>query len=171
MLETIREFGLEQLEASGEDEEVRQRHTEYFLALTQLAAPELNGPQQRLWLDRLEIEHDNLRAVLNWALVRDVETALRLSALLARFWETRGHLSEGSRWLDKALAQGEGAPTAARTTVLNRAAWLAWERGAFLEAVALAEQAQTMAMAQEDKQALAEAATTLRGGGLSAAGL
>ncbi len=77
MLETIREFGLEQLERAG-----RPRRSGSGTRSTSWhwpdAGPELSGPQQRLWLDRLEVEHDNLRAVLNWALVGELETALRL---------------------------------------------------------------------------------------------
>lgn len=111
MLETIREFGLELLAADGEGDAVRQRHAAFYLDLVEQAEPALIGPGQVTWLDRLETEHGNLRAVLGWALERDVETALRLAPGLRRFWLRRGHLGEGRAWLDRILeASGEPGP-------------------------------------------------------------
>jgi len=109
MLETIREYAAERFEASGDAETWRRRHAEYYLALAEQAAPELTGPRQASWLERLEWEHDNLRAALSWALERsEAELGLGLAAALARFWELRGHLSEGQEWLERALSQCTG---------------------------------------------------------------
>jgi predicted ATPase len=87
MLETIREYALERLNARSEGEAQRKRHTNYYLALAERAEPETLGAQQVVWLERLEREHDNLRAALGWAIgQRQSEMALRLGAALWRFW-------------------------------------------------------------------------------------
>src|SRR5437763_17100 len=111
MLETIREYGLEALAASGEMESTRRAHATYYLALADLAELELGGPQQGVWLDRLEREHDNLRAALQWTIEQgeaggSMEMALRLGGALRRFWWGRGHWSEGRNFLERALATG-----------------------------------------------------------------
>ena len=104
MLETIHEYAREKLGESAEAEEVRRLHAQYFLSLAEVAFPELRGPHQLEWLDRLEPEHDNMRAALTWALERkEVELALRLGGALWWFWWMRGHNSEGRRWLEEAL--------------------------------------------------------------------
>jgi predicted ATPase/DNA-binding CsgD family transcriptional regulator len=115
MLETIREYGLETLAASGEMERTRQAHATYCLALAEQAELELGGPQQAAWLDRLEREHDNLRAALSWAVEqgetqKSVEMALRLGGALRLFWWGRGHWSEGRTFLERALAAGGSLP-------------------------------------------------------------
>ena len=125
MLETIHEYAREMLEASGEAEEVRRLHAEYFLALAEGAEPELTGPDQLACLERLEAEHDNMRAALNWSLEKEPETAFRLAGMLARFWEIRSDFSEGSRWLEAALRQSGHPDTvteaATRAKVLSEA--------------------------------------------------
>ena len=103
MLETIHEYAREKLEASGEAEEVRRLHAEFFLSLAEEAEPELIGPDQLACLERLEAEHDNMRAALSWSLEKEPATAFRLAGMLARFWEIRSYFSEGSRWLEAAL--------------------------------------------------------------------
>jgi predicted ATPase/transcriptional regulator with XRE-family HTH domain len=104
MLETIREYGLQVLEASGELETVRRRHAGFFLALAERAEPELRGPHQVRWVQRLEAEHDNVRAILAWSLtnIHEAALALQLSGALYRFWQVR-HLGEGYRWLRRVL--------------------------------------------------------------------
>ncbi|MGE0545042.1 MAG: tetratricopeptide repeat protein [Dehalococcoidia bacterium] len=142
MLETIREYAAERLDVSGDTEAVRRRHAEYFMALAEQAASELVGPRQAAWLDRLEREHDNLRAALGWALERDQgELGLRLAAALWRFWELRGHLTEGQEWLERTLAHRPEAPTSARAKALNGAGNLAHKRGEFERAEAWYEEA------------------------------
>ncbi len=124
MLETIREHAAERLEESGEVEELRRRHADYFLGLAEEAEPDLRGSPGD-WLDRLEREHDNFRAALDRLEASgDSETALRLAAALWRFWYLRGHLAEGRRRLESALRADE-RPTAARGKALNGAASLA----------------------------------------------
>ena len=124
MLETIREFATERLEASGEAEELRSRHAEHFLALAEEAEPSLFAESTE-WLDRLEQEHDNLRAALDRLEASgENERALRLAGAVSRFWYRRGHLAEGGRYLENLLA-ADGRPTAARAKALNGAARLA----------------------------------------------
>ncbi len=105
MLETIREFGLEQLAASGMAETVRQRHASYVLSLVEKAESHLYGPEQVGWLNRLDLELPNIRAALGWLRDRErAEEGLRLVMQPGRFWWRRGHLDEGRSWLDTFLA-------------------------------------------------------------------
>jgi predicted ATPase/DNA-binding CsgD family transcriptional regulator len=105
MLETIREYGLECLEAAGEAEAARQAHAAYYLAFAQAAETGLKTAEQKLWLRRIEAENANLCAALCWALGnREVELALRLCGAMERFWFMHGYLSEGQRWVEAALA-------------------------------------------------------------------
>jgi len=106
MLETIRAYSAEQLEASGESDRIRERHARTFLALAEEAAGNLSGGEQRSWLDRLDIEHDNLRAAIDWATARpDPALAIRLGFALWRFWQKRGYLVEGRRRLERIADQ------------------------------------------------------------------
>ena len=105
MLESIREFAAEMLTARGEAEAVRARFGAWFLGLAEQARPMLAGPDQRRWLDRIELEHDNLRAALDRAVAaEDAETAIGLAFALWRFWQMRGHLFEARRRLDAMAA-------------------------------------------------------------------
>jgi predicted ATPase len=130
MLETVHEFARERLEQSAEAEEIKRTHAEYFRTLAEEAYPQLRGPDQLEWLERLEAEHDNMRAALTWALGRkEVEVALRLGGALWWFWSMRGYYSEGRRWLQEALAmEGRGSPEV-RAMALAGAGGLAWEQG------------------------------------------
>jgi len=112
MLETVHEFAREKLEESAEAEEIKRVHAQYFLTLAEAAYPQLKGPNQLEWLERLEAEHDNMKAALSWASERkEVEVALRLGGALWLFWLARGYDSEGRRWLAEALAMdGRGSP-------------------------------------------------------------
>src|SRR5215207_3937537 len=103
MLETIREFALDRLQAAGEGDEAAARHAGFFLALAETAEPHLRSPDEPAWPGRLEAEHDNLRVALAWALPgRDPRSGARAAAALWRFWVHRGHLAEGRRWLELA---------------------------------------------------------------------
>jgi predicted ATPase/transcriptional regulator with XRE-family HTH domain len=115
LLETLRQYGHEQLTRRAAVEATRRRHAAYFLAEAELAEPELRGPHQQLRLWRLNREYDNFRAALGWAIdCGDAELGLRLAAALAEFWRRRGYIGEGQRWLERALAQAPDAPPAVR---------------------------------------------------------
>jgi DNA-binding CsgD family transcriptional regulator/tetratricopeptide (TPR) repeat protein len=121
MLETVREFALDQLLASGEDQAIRERHLAWFLDLASAANESLRqGDDFSSWLARLAADHDNLRAALAWALEQNrTEDALRLASSLWRFWEAHGHLREGSEWLERTLAAAGNAPPGLRARALN----------------------------------------------------
>ena len=128
MLETIREFALERLEQAGDLEETRRRHAGYYAGVAERAEEQLRGPglAHLVALDRLEAEHDNLRAALAWSLQppaggpapgggERAATGLRLVQALALFWYRHGHVTEGRRWLQRAIdlaAEDGGAPLA-----------------------------------------------------------
>src|SRR5262245_47368354 len=128
MLETIREYALERLAARGEAEALRERHLAYYLALVEAAEPHLRGAEQIIWADRLEVEHDNLRAALAWthehgavdsSTTTGAEAELRLAGALFLFWDMRDHQIEGRRWLEGALARtNKSVRTAARAMAL-----------------------------------------------------
>ncbi len=100
MLDTIREFAAEQLEERGERVEIKRRHTETFVAFAEALTPRLSRDDQRLWLGRLERDHDNIRAVLDRAVAAgDGQTAIRLGFAMWRYWQKRGHLAEARRRL------------------------------------------------------------------------
>ena len=152
MLETVREYGLEALAASGEMEVIQQAHAAYHLRLAEEAEQELGGPQQATWLKRLEQEHDNLRAAQGWLLERGEaeeggqhkEMALRLGGALRRFWVIHGHISEGRHFLERALAGSEGVKASVRAKALVAAANLAviqsdYSRAELLAAESLAQ--------------------------------
>jgi predicted ATPase len=164
MLETIREFASEHV---GED--VGRRHAEYFLALAEEAEPHL-PPYEREWVDRLEREHDNLRAALDWLEAANESQLLqRLAGALARFWLMRGHAREGSERLERAVAAAD-LPTPARLKALNGAALLVQtdrQRRHATEALSLAEALGDRAATAHAKLALAAAAAS---GGDMAAG-
>jgi non-specific serine/threonine protein kinase len=145
MLETIREFGLEQLAASGEEEpDARERHAAFVLALAERAMPEVRDPEEGRWIRRLEAEHDNLRAALAWFdQTGNGAALLRLASALAAFWAYGGHASEGRRWLEHALA-GSGAnpaPAGARAAAYHWLGSIAAEQGDFDVAEASMEEA------------------------------
>ena len=147
LLETIREFAQEQLEASATGPDVRRRHASYYLAFAETADPLLIGPDQVTWLDRLEQDYGNLIAALGWS--RDTRASgetiqegvsaamggLRLAGALHWFWQLRGHVSEGRHWLTEVLTWdvGEGSrPERARA--LHPAGVLAWIQGDYIAA-------------------------------------
>ena len=106
MHETIREYAVERLEASSEAEALRQRHTDYFLALAEQAAPHLVGPEQQRWLARVQHEQDNLRAALEWSASRDGSMqAVRLVGALLWFWVLHYHVHEARTWFECLLAR------------------------------------------------------------------
>jgi predicted ATPase/class 3 adenylate cyclase/DNA-binding CsgD family transcriptional regulator len=157
MLETLRTYGLEALEASGEMEVTRQAHAEYYLRLAEEAESGLAGQEQAVWLERFEQELDNLRAALVWVLERgevgpSPELALRLAGALRRFWDIRGHTSEGRTFLERALAASKEVAVPVRVKALNAAAYLAYCQGDTDRAEALSEE--TLARCREMGEAV-----------------
>jgi predicted ATPase/class 3 adenylate cyclase len=139
MLETIREYALEQLVARGEAEAVQRQHAEFFLALAEEAEPQLFFTLRAHWLERLEHEYGNLRAALRWFTDQQaVETSLRLGGMLCSFWEVRGYLTEGRKWLAELLALAAAKPrTAERAKALLGAGNLASLQGDYVSAETL----------------------------------
>ena len=159
LLETVRQYGREKLREAGEVEAVGRQHAHFFLTRAEAAAPELRGVQQVAWLDRLEQEHDNLRAALAWSTTSagSAEVGLRLAGTLWWFWWVRGYWSEGRAWLERALAGGGGAPPSVRAMALLGASWLAREQGDVVRAVALAEESLTLYRELGDTRGTADA--------------
>ncbi len=129
MLETIREYGLAQLKATGREVDSRERHAEYYRQLAEQADPELRGAAQALWLARLEQEHDNIRAALTWVLPHQAATAARLAAAMGRFWNIRGYLDEGRRWLSAALNKQDTISAEVRAGLYDAVGRLAYSQG------------------------------------------
>jgi len=132
LLETIREYGLECLAANGELEVTRRAHAAYYLQLAEKAEPHFFGPEEALWLDRLDRELNNLRAALQWAIDKgeareSMETALRLAGALLWFWMVRGYTSEALTALERALASCQGVAPAVRAKALVTAGVLAYD--------------------------------------------
>jgi predicted ATPase len=158
MLETIREFAAEQLEASGEAEELRRRHAEYFLALAEEAEPNVfasGSPAE--WIEVLEREHDNLRAALDFLESQGkTQDALRLAGGLSDFWHLRGHVGEGARRLESLLRADE-QPTAARAKALIGAAMMETTSGHPAEGTRRAEEGLTLYRELGDSRGTANA--------------
>ncbi|MGH2376731.1 MAG: ATP-binding protein, partial [bacterium] len=165
MLETVRQYGLERLVESGEAEPVRGRHRDWCLRLAEQAEPELQGPKHKVWLGRLEREHDNLRAVLEWSLERgDAEVGLRLAGALWWLWFVHGHWREGRQWLERALSRSSAAGvagTAARAKAIYAAAALAWRQWDHGRAAALAQEGLTLCRDLGDRLGIAISLTIL----------
>ena len=169
MLETVREYALERLIAGGGEERAARSHAHYYLNLAQQAQSELRGPQQAEWLNLLEADHNNLRAALRWALDDGGQTAeaetgspptgaetglemgMRAAAGLGRFWEMRGHMSEGRQWLDDLLAQPGVAKPAARAIALRGAGILALGQGDLVRSAAFCEESLALYIKMDDK--------------------
>ena len=138
MLETVREFALDQLVRSGKEAAIHHAHAAYFLALAERAAPQLSTKHEQAWLERLHAEHANLRVVLARSEQRgDVDGALRLAAALWRFWHRRGYWEEGRGWLVRLLTHAMSVDDVAPTTwaaALTGAGWLAHYQSDFAAA-------------------------------------
>jgi non-specific serine/threonine protein kinase len=157
LLGTIRQYAGERLQEAGEAATVRDRHRDWFLNVAESAEAELRGQEPGPTLDRLEQEHDNLRAALEWSLenATGAEAALRLVGFLFLFWNQRGYLREGSRWVDSALAAGAGASPVARAMALHAGGGFAQSRGDYLRARSLLEEALTLRRSLPDPIRLA----------------
>jgi predicted ATPase len=166
MLQVIREYALERLEVSGEAEALRRAHAAFVLGLVERAEPELTGSDAGTWLDRLEVEHDNLRTALDWLWKRgEVETGLRVVATVFRFWMVRGHLREGRMWAERLLAltpKDAGAGFAGiRARALRAAGVLALYQGDDAAAGSWLEQAAALAREVGDSRTVANVLSSL----------
>jgi predicted ATPase/class 3 adenylate cyclase/Tfp pilus assembly protein PilF len=117
-LETIRQYARTKLMEAGESELLRDRHLMHFIRFAEEAKPELSAATQKDALDRLEIEHDNLRVALEWGLTKSGDEALRLAGALGLFWQTRGYWGEGRDWLQQAIEHSPDQRNSARAEAL-----------------------------------------------------
>jgi predicted ATPase/DNA-binding CsgD family transcriptional regulator len=161
MLETVREFALEQLVKAGEEEVTRAAHAAHYLDFVEQAELALWSTTNQALLDRIETEHDNLRAALSWTIGHEPTTALRMATGVAAFWSKRCHWSEGRSWLEQALATDAGEGATARAAALGRLGALTGELGDFdvarrylKESLILAEQVGEMHIAARAQRGL-----------------
>jgi non-specific serine/threonine protein kinase len=171
LLETVRQYGQEKLNESGEEPIIRRHHANFFLGLAEQVEPKINSKDRGLWLERLEVEHDNLRAALAWSReeMAGDEVGLRLAGALSWFWFHREYWSEWRGWLDGALAAQEStgrrpARTVARAKALSGRGFLAWMQGDQTTARSRLEESVALYRELGDKQGLAQALRFLSGG-------
>ncbi|HEV2249593.1 MAG TPA: NB-ARC domain-containing protein, partial [Candidatus Limnocylindria bacterium] len=160
MLVTIRDYALERLAERGEERALRAAHLAAYLVLAERARPELQGKDQKRWLDRVELEHDNLRAALELAISDgQADEAARLVYALWRFWQSRGHLREGRGWAERAVAL-PGASRELRLRALEALGGLVYWMG---DPAMLGHYGAALALAREmgDKKEIALAAYNL----------
>ena len=161
MLEVVREYAEQALHSAGENDAATHAHAEYFVSLGEKAEPFLQAAQTAEWLDRLEDEHDNLRAAMQWSLTNDPSFAVRLAVAVRNFWLLHSHLSEGYRWLKAALESGGEPPAALRFKLMNGLGLAARFRGDY----------ETARKAYEDGLAAGKEAGDKQGVALSSRGL
>ena len=130
MLETIREFGLERLAGSGEEDETRHRHAVFVRDLAESLSEQVFLPNPERVLPRLDAVHDDVRLALRWAeAIGEAVLGLRLARAMVNYWAIRSHLHEGQAWLERALGRGESSPSAERALALGGLGWLAQYQG------------------------------------------
>lgn len=169
MLETLREYALERLTERGDVAATQQKHAHYFVSLAEAVEPELIGSEQSTWFARLEEEHENLRAALHWAHQTGAcGWELRLAAALWRFWYEHGHLAEGRRWLEQALASSalseadDGQVQASyRAKALNGIGVIAWRQGDTRQAMVWLEASLALHEQSGDKRGVAQTLSNL----------
>ena len=158
LLETLRAYALERAEPPAA---LRDRHAAYTLAVVTSARRELRGARQPMWLRRLEAEHGNIRAALEWSISQgDAGTAVRLAGSLYPLWDRHGHYREGRAWLARALALEAGVPKLVRARALDSAAGLATIQGDLPAAAAAAEESARLSREAGDGAGAARALTT-----------
>jgi excisionase family DNA binding protein len=164
MLETIREFALDRLAASGEEEQARRRHAGFFLGLADRSELQFYGPEQSVALACLTREHANLRAALEWALESaEVTTGLRLAVALGRFWHVGGHIGERQQWLERLLESVEDIPAGMHARALCLLGDGAYDTGDLTAAETFYERSLALASQANDRQRIAEALLGLGG--------
>ena len=155
LLETLREYALERLEADGQMETVRRWHLGYFLGLVESVEPGPKEPNLVAWMRALDEEHDNLRAALQWALENnEVDSALRIAGAVWRFWQIRGYVEEGSGWMKEILARSAGQVTLARAKALWGAGWLGMVMGSLSQSRRYFEEGAMIARELDDRRYL-----------------
>lgn len=156
-LQTIRDFGQVQLEQSGEASAMRRRRADYYLTLAKTAETNLMGAQQSSWLKRLEQEHDNLRAVLNWsqAVGGGEELGLQLAGAVWRFWLVRGYFNEGVTSIEMILKSASNVSASVRAKALFTAGSLVLSQHNYERAAELYQQSLKLYQAINDKQGIA----------------
>jgi predicted ATPase/class 3 adenylate cyclase len=160
LLQTIREYAREQLDARVNRGGVRRRHAAYYLALAEEGRPQLFGPQQRVWFKRLGVEHENMRvAIRSFLDAGDREGALRISIALTYYWYLFGYLSEGRAWLEEGLGADDAPVSTVRWQALEALAQLARTQGDSESASRLSTRAQAMAGEIDDPNAVASVLT------------
>lgn len=154
MLETIREYARERLGKAAEEDKLRTHHLEFFLQMVEEVGPKLEGPQQKVLLDRLEAEIDNLRAAMDWALEnQEMITALRFAGAFPRFWFIRAHHNEGVERLRTILDRPDAMrPTSARLKALNAYLFMIWPSGQVTEIQPRGEEALALGIQLEDRR-------------------
>jgi tetratricopeptide (TPR) repeat protein len=159
MLQTIRDFATERLEESGEAQLIRDRHVEAYIALARQAQPELFGPHRKEWLDRLEEDHDNFRAALEWAVASgNARQAMRLSGSFWRFWQMRGHIHEGRARMKQVLAMPDSRQfSEERLMALEAAGGLAYWQADMDVAQGFYDESLELTRQAGDKRAIANA--------------
>jgi predicted ATPase/class 3 adenylate cyclase len=163
LLETVRQYARERLLTSEGAQAIRARHRDCFLALAEETHPKLKGPEQAKWLQRLEAEHENLRASLEWSLAdAGLNAGLRLCGSLQFFWIMRGHFSEGRRWCERILARAGGDErTPERANALNAAGLMAYRQDDFAAARTLLEESLAIRRQLGDLKGIGAAAGNL----------
>jgi predicted ATPase/DNA-binding CsgD family transcriptional regulator len=162
LLETVRDYASERLAMSGELVATRRAHAAYYLSLAEQTEAEVRGPRQQRWFDRLEREHDNLRAALRWASEDgEPQPGARLAAALWPFWWMRGHVAEGRRWLEITLARYDEAPDELRLRALEGLGTLTGWQGEYEQATARLDEALRLARAFGDEYSLARVLSRL----------
>ena len=160
MLETIREFALEQLAESGDLEAVLRRHAEFFLAVAE--SDPYPAARHEPWLELVDSDRDNLRSAIVWATEHgDARLELRLAAALGPFWEARGYLAEGLVRIREALARDPDGPLALQSRALSFGSLLAVKQGDFAIAREFAERMAALADESEEEDILARALNTM----------
>ena len=165
MLETIREFAMDQLVVGRNVETLRRRHASYFARFVEQTAPVVRSPAEDRWHERLERDHDNLRAALTWTQTQaaddDAAVGLRLAVALAQFWTVHGYFAEGQEWLERCLEQtartAGGALDSLRAKAYEGAGTMLWAQGQYARASEFHEEARKLYEAIGDQFGVATA--------------
>ncbi len=166
LLETVRQYARDKLLEMGESEEARNTHFDYFYKMAKAAEPMLNGPEARAWVAKLEAEHDNIRAALDWGLEKNLGGVLRMIPWLERFWNREGHEEEARQFIRDAVGRAEKMPEPVgeeavmqwkriRGDALQSLSQLAYSQGDYARAAEAADRAAAMARETGNKRGLA----------------